>query len=407
MRKKDNTRIFFIIISFIIMIINLSCSNSKAERTVKVIRAPFLITVHAMGELKSEKSLYIFCPSVRRIWRYTLTYLAPEGKPVKAGDIIAEFDTKEIREKLMLRESKLETEKKELEKIRILEEETLESLKLQLAEIEVRRNKAERKASQPEQFTAMNEVKKARMDLELVNLEYNLSKGRIKNQVRGMRAKSHSKEILVGKLEKEVKTLKESIIKMKVKAPKNGIVVYSTDWRGNKRSVGETIWKGETIMELPDLKHMLVAAVIPESQAGKIKKELDVEIRLDSNPDILFKGKAKSLGRIFRTKSNEKPAIVFDTIISINNPDAEIMRPGMAASVDIIISSKDNVLQIPESAIIYNDDGLYVMKRALLGKKKLVQIKIGMRSSGKVEILGGVKQNDKLIILSDNNGDSE
>ena len=222
-----------------------------------------------------------------------------------------------------------------------------------------------------------------------------------------MGAKIHSKEILVGKLEKEVKTLKESIIKMKVKAPKDGIVVYSTDWRGNKRSVGETIWKGETIMELPDLKHMLVAAVIPESQAGKIKKGLDVEIRLDSNPDILFKGKVKSLGRIFRTKSNEKPAIVFDTIVSINNPDAEIMRPGMAASVDIIISSKDNVLQIPESAIIYNDDGLYVMKRGILGKKKLVQIKIGMRSSGKVEIIGGVKQNDKLIILSDNNGDSE
>ena len=109
MRKKDNTRIFFIIISFIIMIINLSCSNSKAERTVKVIQAPFLITVHAMGELKSEKSLYIFCPSVRRIWRYTLTYLAPEGKPVKAGAILAKFDTKEIGEKLMLRESKLET----------------------------------------------------------------------------------------------------------------------------------------------------------------------------------------------------------------------------------------------------------------------------------------------------------
>jgi len=360
-----------------------------------------------MGELKSEKSLYIFCPSVRRIWRYTLTYLAPEGKPVKAGDILAEFDTKEIREKLMLRESKFETEKKELEKIRILEEETLESLKLQLAEIEVRRNKAERKANQPEQFAAMNEVKKVRMDLELVNLEYALSKGRIKNQARGMRAKIYSKEILTGKLEKEVKTLKESIIKMKVKAPENGIVVYSTDWRGNKRSVGETIWKGETIMELPDLNHMLVAAVIPESQAGKIKRKLDVEIRLDSNPDILFKGKVKSLLRIFRAKSNEKPAIVFDTIISIINPDAEIMRPGMAASVDIIISSKDNVLQIPESAIIYNDDGLYVMKRALLGKKKLVQIKIGMRSSGKVEILGGVKQNDKLIILSDNNGDYE
>ncbi|MCP4213206.1 MAG: HlyD family efflux transporter periplasmic adaptor subunit, partial [bacterium] len=189
-------------------------------------------------------------------------------------------------------------------------------------------------------------------------------------------------------------------------APKKGIVVYSPDWNGRKKAVGDRCWMGSAIMELPNLEKMDVAIVIPEPVAGKVKEGLAAEIRLDSNPDRIFKGKVKELGRIFRAKSHEQPAVVFDAKISIDDPDTDSMRPGMAASVDIIINSRKNVLQVPEAAIVYGPKGAHVMKETFTGSK-MVPVFIGASSGGMVEILEGLKEDDTVIIPEKGNGENQ
>jgi multidrug efflux pump subunit AcrA (membrane-fusion protein) len=329
--------------------------------------------------------------------------MAPEGKAVKPGDMILSFDTKEIRERLSVKQSELETAKKELEKIRLVEQETLDNNILQLAEAQVETEKAERKTQLPEGMTAVHELKKLQMDLELAKLNQTLSQSRLDNQRVGMKTRIHTQENKVKKLDKQVTLLRDAMGKMSVKAPKQGMVVYSTDWRGRKKAVGDSCWMGDNILELPDLSRMQVEAVIPEPEAGKVKTGLPVEVRLDSNPDKMYKGEIKSLGRIFRTKSSEQPAIVFDAVITVEDPDPQAMRPGMAAGVDIIVSSRENILQVPEAAIVYRENGLYVWKKSLTGKK-LVAVSIGVRSGGMVEVLEGIKENDRLAIPIEGNG---
>lgn len=151
---------------------------------------------------------------------------------------------------------------------------------------------------------------------------------------------------------------------------------------------------------------MEVAAVVPEPQAGKVKKGLSAEIRLDSNPDKVYNGKVKSLGRIFREKSHDQPAIVFDAVIEVLDANPEQMRPGMAAGVDIIIDSKEDVLQVPESAIRYHEKGMFVLKKTFTGSKR-VPVTIGVRSSGMVEVLKGLKEGDRIVIRTGGNGEQQ
>lgn len=399
----SKSKITAAVIGLLLIMGIISCSRSQNTRIVKVVKGPFFIKVHAIGRLKSTASIYIGCPSIRRMWRYTISSMAPEGKEVEPGEVILSFDTKELQEKYMLKNSELETEKKELEKIRLVEQEKKDTFILKLAEARMNKEKAKRKAMQPEEFIAMNEAKKLRMDLSLAALKEELSQSRVENQTVGMKTRLHTQKSKVKQLENRVKELQESIAKMKIKATKPGIVVYATNWRGRKKAVGDSCWMGENILELPDLSQMQVAAVIPEPQAGKVKRGLSVEIRLDSNPDRVFKGEVKSLGRIFRTKSHDQPAIVFDADITIEDPDPGMMRPGMAAGVDIIVSSKENVLQVPEPAIIYRENGLFVWKKGFMGKKK-VPVIIGARSGGMVEVINGLKENDRLVIMAGGNG---
>lgn len=385
------------VILVLVLLTGLSCSRSQRFRLVKAVKGPFHIKVHAVGQLKSAVSLHVGCPSIRRMWSYTISFMAPEGKGVKAGDSILSFDAKELMERMQLKQSELDTAQKELEKIRLVEQEKKERLELELAESRVKTKKSKQKTKQPEELVSMNELKKLRMDLELAEMQEKLISGRVKNQISGMKTLIHTQQVKVKRLEKEVRELQASIEKMKVKAPKAGMVVYALDWEGNKKVVGDRCWWGENIMELPDLTQMQVKAAIPEPQAGKVKIGLEVEIRLDSNPDRVFKGKLKELGRIFRTKSHDQPAIVFDAIIDILDPDPENMRPGMAAGVDIIVSSKENVLQVPEAAVIYHEKGLFVWKKGFAGKK-MIPVTIGARSGGMVEVLAGLKENDRVLI---------
>jgi HlyD family secretion protein len=374
-----------------------SCSGSSEFRVVKVKKGPFLITVHAVGQLKSVSSIYIGCPPIRRFWNYMISFMAPEGKSVKQGDSILRFDAKELREKFMVKQSELETSKKELEKIKLVEQETKDNFMLKIAEAQMKEKKGKRKALLPDDVIAMNEIKKIRMDLELAEMQVQLFRSRVKNQTQRMNTLLHTQQSKIKELESQVNEYQQAIEKLNVKAPRAGILVYAVDWRGRKKNVGDRCWIGSKILEMPDLSQMQVAAVIPEPEAGKIKEGLDVEIRLDSNPDRVFKGKVKTLGRIFRTKSHDQPAIVFDVTIDILDPDPELMRPGMAAGVDIIVSSKENILQVPESAVIYHEKGLFVRKKSFWAKK-MVPVTLGMRSGGMVEVLTGLKENDRVII---------
>lgn len=357
-----------------------------------------LITIPVNGSLKSSSSIHIGTPAIHRMWSFTITFMAPEGREVEKGARILGFDTKELQQRLMRKQPELDTAKKELEKIRIEEREKIEDYRLQLAEKLVQREKASRKAEIPGDLISQNEARKAQMDLQLAELEVQLLESQLNNQRIRMSTLVKAKQSLIKRLETEVAFLQESIQKMMVKAPIDGIIVYTPDpWEGKKRQIGDRAWRGMKVMQMPDLKKMEVEVLIPESHSGKVKKGMAAEVRLDSNPDKIYHGRVKSLGRVYRTKSKDQPSIICDAVVSLDESDPKIMRPGMAAKVDIIISSKKAARQIPESAVFYENGSAFVYKKTLSGRKK-TRIQIGDRSKGKAEILNGLTPKDRVLI---------
>jgi len=376
-----------------------ACSQSGRSRVVKVVKGPFDIKIHATGQLQSAASYHVGCPSVERLWQYTISFLAPEGKPVGEGDPILTFDSRELMQRLQVKQAELDTSLKELARMRLQEQQTQEDFVLQQEEAKVNAQKARQKADVPQGLMSDNEYKKLKMDLELAELQEKLAESRVENQNSGMKTRFHVQESKVAKLKDEVERLNRDIQKMNCLAPKPGIVVYTPDWDGKKKSVGDTCWMGEKILELPDLSHMQVKAVILESQAGRVKEGQKADVRVDANPDKVYKGTVISLGRIFRVKSDSQPAIVFDAVIDLSESDPQLMRPGMAAGVGVTISSKENALQVEEAALVYHEGGISVRKKGRLDED-LVPVTIGARSAGVVEVLTGLAEGDEVVIRS-------
>lgn len=380
-----------------LLVLLAACSPSGKSRVFKVVKGPFDIKIHATGQLQSTNSYYVGCPTVEQVWRYTISFMAPEGKPVKEGDPILGFDSREIAQRLQLKQSELDTAMKELARMRLQEEQTRQDFVLRREEAKVNAQKARQKADVPEDFMAENEFKKLKMDLELAELQEKLAESRVENQVSGMKTRFHVQESKVAMLRDEVDRLNRDILKMNCTAPKPGIVVYTLDWNNKKKAVGDTCWMGESILELPDLSRMQMKAVILESQAGRVQTGQKADVRLDANPDRVYKGTVVTLGRIFRIKSDSQPAIVFDALIDLSESDPQLMRPGMAAGVDITISSKENALQVAEAALVYQEGGITVRKKGRLSET-VVPVTIGARSAGVVEVLSGLNEGDEVVI---------
>ncbi len=374
-----------------------ACSPSGKPRVVKVSKGPFDIKIHATGQLQSAASFYVGCPSVERVWRYTISFMAPEGKPVGEGDPILTFDSREILQRLQLKQAELDTGMKELARIRLQERQTQEDFVLQTEEAKVNTAKARQKVDVPENFMAENDFLKLKMDFELAQLQEKLADSRVENQDSGMKTRIHVQASKVATLKDEVDRLDRDIKKMNCTAPKPGLVVYTPDWDGKKKAVGDTCWMGENILELPDLSRMQMKAVILESQSGRVKAGQKADVRLDANPDRAFKGTVVSLGRIFRVKSDSQPAIVFDAVIDLSESDPQLMRPGMAAGVDITISSKEDALQVAEAALVYQEGGIAVRRKGRFSET-LVPVTIGARSAGVVEVLSGLNEKDEVVI---------
>jgi multidrug efflux pump subunit AcrA (membrane-fusion protein) len=97
-------------------------------------------------------------------------------------------------------------------------------------------------------------------------------------------------------------------------------------------------------------------------------------------------------GKVFEILPTADPANkTYEVKVQFVDPPAKL-RVGMTAELNFIENVRENALLIPTSAIL--DDQVYVPRD---GKYQPVDVKVGVRSLEKVEILGGLKEGDSIV----------
>jgi Cu(I)/Ag(I) efflux system membrane fusion protein len=81
----------------------------------------------------------------------------------------------------------------------------------------------------------------------------------------------------------------------------------------------------------------------------------------------------------------------------VANPD-RLLIPNMFAEVHIFSEPKNNVLTLPREALIVTGERESVVLDLGEGSYKPVNVVTGMRSQGMVEILSGIKKNDRVVV---------
>ena len=322
--------------SFVILIITglaVGCSTDSEENVAG--SAGSMNLVRVTGEIESANSTFFGPPSVPNVWQYTIAYMAPEGRVVKPGTPILKFDPQELLTQLRDKSNSLNEKQKQLEKQEIVARDVIAELKLRRQEAIADLAKARLKADIPVELLASRDYQENKLILKRAELMLRRSEEEIKKEQRVQETEIDILKREIAVLEGEVAQFQASIDSMEIKATNAGVVIHTVDRRNNKHEVGDNVWMGRRVMELPDLSKLQVYLEIPERESARIRVGQPVKFVLDAVPDQQFNGEIVELASVIHTKSPNQPARVFDATVSLNNPDASIMRPGMSVSAEI------------------------------------------------------------------------
>ncbi|MDA8162766.1 MAG: efflux RND transporter periplasmic adaptor subunit [Desulfobacteraceae bacterium] len=195
----------------------------------------------------------------------------------------------------------------------------------------------------------------------------------------------------------------------RILSPVDGIVV------SRKVDVGQTVaasFQTPTLFTIAeDLTKMQIDTNVDEADIGAVAVGQNAEFTVDAYPETPFSGKVAEVRIAPTTIQN---VVTYDVVVKVDNPEFKL-KPGMTANVSIIVSSKKNILSVPNAALrfmpeqetqrgIHEGNGprgsnVWVLDRA--GKPKRVSVKVGITDGTYSEITSGeIKDGDRVIVES-------
>ncbi|GMG87064.1 HlyD family secretion protein [Biformimicrobium ophioploci] len=326
-------------ISLYSIVVLAGCTDEVRVQSVAGEEAPLLTST---GEFASARSVTVTAPAISRMWNFNIKRMVGENTVIDKGTMLVAFDDKNVRDRLLEKQSELERARTELKNKVSEEEKVRQDDALNIAEKRAGFEKARRKAEIVDQSLSRNERKKAQIDFEIAENELALAR-----QLAEFRETSGVLNIgLIEKkvefLEAETAQLSNELKRLRVRSPIAGSVQYLPDWQGEKPAVGETVRLGQPVLKVSVLDEMQVITQVAESELGRIAIGQPVEIVLEGNALSSVEGRVEKIGGVVRDKSKGDNRRVVDVLLSLERQDTETFRPGMTVNVEFLAAEPVN-----------------------------------------------------------------
>jgi HlyD family secretion protein len=377
----------------------LSALLPKATATGdEVVVAPktLVFGVDATGLLRATSvQNYGGPPMFGNYWNFQIVNLVAEGKQVKAGEQLITFEAQRIRDDLQRFQNELDQANKELEKTRTQIDLERQELKTRLAAAENNYEKLKLKQTRAMEVESLTKIEEDRLAFEQARREVEAIKERLDWHNKSSEATYQIIASKKARAENKVNEIKKGMENFQAKADRDGVVIYKTKWNGDKFRVGENVWMGQSILEIPELNTIIAEAFVPEVDIGKIKTGQRAEVTIDAFPDKVYSGSIKSVGTLVRPKAWDIPNKILDIQIALDKLDTSIMRPSMSVKAKVETSSIENCLAVPLKAIRTTAEGSMVKVKTDRGWREQ-RIKLGESNGAEVVIIEGLKAGDRI-----------
>jgi HlyD family secretion protein len=315
------------------------------------------------------------------------------GDRVKAGQVLAELDRVEMEAQVRQSEAQLQSS-----------EATWHSAEADLARSKVDAEGVDvpmlkRAWDRAQGMAKQGVVSRATLDEAEKNYVMATNRQQVAQaQVLVTTAKMAQARADVKRAEATLLQLREQLSYTTIVAPIDGIVLSRDVEVGDAVSSILVMGSASTlVMTIGDTREVYVKGKVDESDIGKVFLGQPARIRVESFKDKTFLGKVTRISPMGVEKDN---VTTFEVRVSINNPGGEL-KAMMTANAEMILEEHKNVLNVPESSLIYDQSKSASVEvpdaKAKDGKRKLA-VQAGISNGAKTEILGGLNEGQQVIL---------
>ncbi|HPG01146.1 MAG TPA: efflux RND transporter periplasmic adaptor subunit [Kiritimatiellia bacterium] len=337
----------------------------------------------------------------------TIVEIVAEGTRVKKGDLLVRFDANQLERDIVKLERDVSMARAELD--------SLENAKLplEIRDIEQRLDDAKSSLASETQYLddcrelakdelisgqevhqQESKVEAAKKQLETIKMQLKLTKEYLHPS-----ALEKAKASLAGS-EQELKISKQQMERCTILAPIDGMVVYRPVRTGSEQRsvrVGDTIYRSQPFMAIPDMSDLIVRVAVPEAELSRVDSGHEVVVAPVAYPDLSLKGVVESVGSMAQSMSGRPDwQRYFEVVVALKESDPRL-RPGMTVRTRILAGARDAAVLVPRLAVSWDGNKAFckVMKGA--GEQRR-DVELGISNDEFFEVLSGLQPGEKVLV---------
>jgi HlyD family secretion protein len=150
---------------------------------------------------------------------------------------------------------------------------------------------------------------------------------------------------------------------------------------------------GSTIAFVADMGDMIFEGKVDESEVGKIKEGMPLNIRVGALDNQAFEGKLEYISPKGRS---EDGAIQFEIKAAIVPREGVMIRAGYSANADIVLDSAKGVLAVNERLLVFEGEKVYIEVETGPQKFERRELEVGLSDGINIEVKSGLALTDKV-----------
>ncbi len=308
------------------------------------------------------------------------------GTQVQSGDILLRLDRDYVGLQLDGRRDELSLKENNIGLLQLEYQRDLKELgynaeikKLELAAAEARLGDAHRLLKVG--GATEEEVEAAELAVKITKLEADKLDNQLSYSRNSLAGRERKLKLEVGMEEKEVQQLSRKLRETDVRAPRSGVVTWVNE------NLGQQVAEGAPLARIANLGRYKIEGTCSDRYAEQLTVGMAVELRLP---------RAKLSG----TLTDILPEVTGNTIrfrVELDDSSDENLRPNLRAELYVITEKRENVLRVKNGPAFRGGkrQSVFVVR----GNEAIrTEILAGLRNGDYVELEGGVKAGDKIVI---------
>ncbi|MCO4771813.1 MAG: efflux RND transporter periplasmic adaptor subunit [Deltaproteobacteria bacterium] len=363
--------------------------------TVTVVEDVFTREVVAEGNLRPVDATQLTAPRDAR-GAMKIAWVIADGAAVEEGELVVRFDDTDAEKQRLDGEADLESAQKALEKERLQSQQAIRQRErtADLAGEELKTT--EQFQSKDVEIYSRNQIAKSRIDSELAKARLSHADTSRTIEERLSRSKLELLQLAVDKAQLDIDRAEKMLEQLEVRAPHAGVVVLKQGRRGGVSTVGDTVWPGHRLAELPQLDQLEAEVYVLEADAAGLAEALPAVVGLDARPGVTFEATISKVDKLAKPRQRGVPLQYFEVILDLATVDPELMKPGQRVTSTLSLGGEDALI-LPRQAI-FERDGETIAWRKNGEEFEPAPLTLGVSSPGRVTVKEGLAAGDVVAV---------